>query len=152
MGGMSELRSSLPCVSVLRELSAASAYRADALAARVGITTRHLRRLFKRHFGCSPSSWLREERLRIAHQLLPSASSVKEVAHALAFVHTSHFCRDFRKRFGCRPSELMETRQHEVSLLNRSVPFNRAPRASRLPYSDVPARSSIAFARRPLER
>jgi transcriptional regulator GlxA family with amidase domain len=97
--------------TALRDMSSASAYRVVALADRLGVTPRHLRRLFMRQLGCTPERWLHEERLQRALLLLPSAPSVKAVACALAFGNASHFCRDFRVRFGYTPSELTHKRQ-----------------------------------------
>ena len=108
-------RSALLDAPTLRAMSAASAYSATELAEQLAVSPRHLRRLFVRHFGCTPVLWLREERLQAALRLLPAAASVKEVAHALAFRHTSHFCRDFRARFGYRPSELVNTTRARVT-------------------------------------
>jgi AraC-like DNA-binding protein len=93
-------------VATLRSMSSASAYDPDVLASRLGVSQRHLRRLFVTQFGCSLARWLREERLQTALGLLRSAASVKEVGYALAFANMSQFCRDFRVRFGCTPSEL----------------------------------------------
>ncbi len=98
-------------VKTLSSMSAASAYSAVRLAARLGISPRHLRRLFVKQFGRSPNQWLREERLQAALRLLPSAASVKEVACALGFRSPSQFGRDFLSRFGCRPSELLRRRK-----------------------------------------
>jgi AraC-like DNA-binding protein len=63
--------------------------------------------MFTSQFGRPPEDWLREERLQAALRLLPAATSVKEVAYALAFPQVSQFCRDFKARFGCTPSEWM---------------------------------------------
>lgn len=95
----------LPDVSSLRALSAECGYDAALLATRLRISTRHLRRLFMKHLGCSAASWLREERLQSAQRALLSASCVKEVAHGHAFRNASQFCRDFKARFGVTPSE-----------------------------------------------
>jgi AraC-like DNA-binding protein len=100
-------RSPLPDVATLRALSAAGNYDAAILAARLGVSPRHLRRLFLEHLGCSTASWLKEERLQCALSSLVSAKSVKEVAHELAFRSVSQFCRDFRARFGATPSEYL---------------------------------------------
>ena len=87
--------------------SEACAYDVTALAAHLGVSVRHLQRLFARHLQCAPRAWLREQRLQAARRLLLGApASVKEVALKLSFRHPSQFCRDFRVRFGCTPAEL----------------------------------------------
>ena len=94
----------------LETLSAASevcGYDVTTLAAHLGVSVRHLQRLFARHLQCAPRAWLREQRLQAARRLLLGApASVKEVALKLSFRHPSQFCRDFRVRFGCTPAEL----------------------------------------------
>jgi AraC-like DNA-binding protein len=90
----------------LRASSAACAYNSTALAHRMGISGRQLRRLFSRELNCPPRTWLREERLQLARRMLNGSASVKEVALSLYFRHASQFCRDFRSRFGYPPSDL----------------------------------------------
>jgi AraC family transcriptional regulator of adaptative response / DNA-3-methyladenine glycosylase II len=106
-------QSTLLDAPTLCAMSAASAYDAAVLAARLGVTPRHLNRLFSRYLDCSPERWLREQRLQVALRLLPTAGSVKEVAYGLAFPQASQFCRDFRARFGFRPSALITKSEPE---------------------------------------
>ena len=93
-------------LEVVRAMTGACAYNATRLADALGVSGRHLRRLFMRELRCPPRTWLREERLQTARQLLRSAATVQEVAQALSFRNASQFCRDFRARFGQTPSEL----------------------------------------------
>jgi transcriptional regulator GlxA family with amidase domain len=111
----------LPQLSTLRALSVACSFDTGVLAARLRISTRHLRRLFLNHLGCSAASWLREERLQCAFRSLSSAHSVKEVAHALGFRNTSQFCRDFRWRFGATPSEYLRRHFFDIRPNQRSI-------------------------------
>jgi AraC-like DNA-binding protein len=97
-------------VSVLEEASANGRYRVSELAEYFGISPRQLRRVFARHAGCSPEGWLREARLQAALRMLPTATSVKQVAYDLNFRHSAQFCRDFRARFGSTPSKYMQKR------------------------------------------
>jgi transcriptional regulator GlxA family with amidase domain len=99
-------RKALLNLEVIRSISAECAYNASALAEHMGISLRQLQRLFARQTGCSPRSWLREERLQTAHRLLLRSTSIKEVALSLSFPNASQFCRDFRSRFGYTPSTL----------------------------------------------
>src|SRR2546425_585695 len=46
----------------------------SGLAERLGVTDRHLRRLFARHLGASPAEVLRTRRLHLARQLLENSS------------------------------------------------------------------------------
>jgi AraC-like DNA-binding protein len=112
-------------LSILEIASVECRYRLPELASRLGISSRHLRRVFLRLFDCSPADWLREQRLQAATRLLPLAPSVKEVAHELNFRNTQQFSRDFRLRFGCTPSAWMRRAAAAPQLV--SNPTARAP-------------------------
>jgi transcriptional regulator GlxA family with amidase domain len=88
----------------LRPLASASGYKGPQLAHFLGVSSRHLLRLFSRHLACTPQTWLTEQRLLDARHLLQTASSVKQVAHTLGYRKVSQFSRDFRRRFGVSPS------------------------------------------------
>lgn len=107
----------------LRAAGAECRYSVALLAERMRISPRHLRRLFRKHLGCSPDSWVREQRMQMALSLLPSASCVKEVAYALSFRHPPQFCREFRARFGCSPRQYRELSRRRS---NDGPPFSRS--------------------------
>jgi len=98
-------------LETLRGFSAECGYNATALAKRLNMSLRQLQRLFRRQIGCPPRTWLREERLQIAHRLLLGSASIKEVSLTLSFRQPSQFCRDFRKRFGYTPSTLKKSKR-----------------------------------------
>jgi transcriptional regulator GlxA family with amidase domain len=91
----------------LPELASSCGYSSRELARAIGITQRHLQRLFAAKIGCTPRTWLNEQRLLAARQMLCTARAVKEVAHSLGFPTVSQFSRDFRSHFGVRPSSLI---------------------------------------------
>jgi AraC-like DNA-binding protein len=91
----------------MRELASAHGYKSRALAAALGISTRHLQRTFGCVFGQTPQAWLNEQRLLAARQMLHGARSVKEVAYKLGFGNATQFTRDFRRSFGYLPSTLL---------------------------------------------
>ena len=96
--------------TVLRELAKLALlcqYDIHRLAAALGMSVRHLQRLFAHMGQRSPGGWLRQECLLAAKRQLRDASSVKEVAHTLGFRSASHFSRDFRRHFGMTPSTWM---------------------------------------------
>jgi transcriptional regulator GlxA family with amidase domain len=97
----------------LTELAAKCAYRAPELARELGITPRHLQRLFAAQLGRGPQEWLNERRLLAAGEMLRSAKAVKEVAYRLGFPSASQLSRDFRNHFGIRPSELLFQRDEK---------------------------------------
>ncbi|MFZ5892051.1 MAG: helix-turn-helix transcriptional regulator [Myxococcota bacterium] len=85
----------------------ASGYRARSLAERVGVTPRHLQRLFQARFGMGPQAWIDDYRLALAFKRLEKGQPVKEVAYDLQFRQPSHFSRKFKERYGYPPSELI---------------------------------------------
>ncbi len=78
----------------MRKVAFYCRYRSSGLATEIGVSERHLRRLFSDCLGCSPHAWMREERLQLARRMLATPRSVKEVAYELAYKQPSQFCRD----------------------------------------------------------
>ena len=79
--------------------------RAD-LAASVGLSTRQLERLFRRHLDHSPKNYYLELRLRRSRQLLmQTGMSVLDVALACGFVSASHFSKCYREYFDKTPRD-----------------------------------------------
>jgi AraC family transcriptional regulator of adaptative response / DNA-3-methyladenine glycosylase II len=79
----------------------------DAVAARLGITDRHLRRAFGAEFGVSPVEFAQTQRLLLAKRLLTdTALPVTEVAFASGFGSVRRFNALFRQRYRLRPRQL----------------------------------------------
>ncbi|HEX9193694.1 MAG TPA: AlkA N-terminal domain-containing protein [Burkholderiales bacterium] len=79
----------------------------DSLAARLGITDRHLRRAFGAEFGVSPVEFAQTQRLLLAKRLLTdTALPVTEVAFASGFGSVRRFNALFRQRYRLRPGQL----------------------------------------------
>jgi AraC-like DNA-binding protein len=89
---------------LLRDLAPRCRYSGRELASILGVSTRHLQRLFASRVQRCPQRLLKEERLLSAQQLLQTAASVKEVAYGLGFRQASQFSRDYKHHFGVRPS------------------------------------------------
>ena len=76
------------------------------LAASVGLSTRQLERLFRKHLNTTPKHYYLELRLRRSRQLLmQTGMSVLGVALACGFVSASHFSKCYREYFGKAPHE-----------------------------------------------
>ena len=78
----------------------------EAIAAKVGVTTRHLQRLFRTHTGASPAKFYMDLRLRQAQLLLQQTRmTVLEVAVAVGFTSHSHFSKRYRERYNRTPQQ-----------------------------------------------
>ncbi len=79
----------------------------EALAARLGVGERQLRRLFQRHLGASPGSVARTRRLHFAKKILDESSlPIAEVALASGFSSVRRFNAAMRNSFHKTPSAL----------------------------------------------
>ena len=66
----------------------------------------HLAREFRRHFGLSVGSYLRQVRTeRAAHLLRHTRSGITEIALGCGFASHAHLCRVFKAHFGVTPSQ-----------------------------------------------
>jgi AraC family transcriptional regulator of adaptative response / DNA-3-methyladenine glycosylase II len=85
--------------------------RLPALAARLGVTDRHLRRIFQAAHGVSPHDFLSTRRLLLAKQLLTdTAEPVTQVALASGFDSLRRFNAAFAERYRFNPSQLRRQR------------------------------------------
>lgn len=79
----------------------------DALASRLGIGPRHLRRLFLQHLGASPITVAQTRRLQFAKKLLDESQlHMREIAMASGFGSIRRFNACFQKTYGRSPSHL----------------------------------------------
>ena len=71
----------------------------EDLAARIGVTSRHLRRIFDDEFGVSPIEYVQTQRLLLAKRLLTDTSlPVVDVAVASGFRSVRRFNALIRQR------------------------------------------------------
>ncbi|WKE64464.1 AlkA N-terminal domain-containing protein [Gallaecimonas kandeliae] len=79
----------------------------EALAERLGVTDRHLRRTFHETFGISPVAYAQTQRLLLAKKLLSSTQlPVTQVAMASGFGSLRRMNSLFAERYGLSPSRL----------------------------------------------
>lgn len=79
------------------------------VAEHVGMAPAHLCGVFRREAGRSVHGYVRELRLRAAHDRLPECSgNLSDLALEVGFSHASHFSHAFRQHFGEPPSSLGE--------------------------------------------
>jgi AraC family transcriptional regulator len=74
------------------------------LAAAAGVHPVYLARVFRRHFGCSLTAYLRQLRVRAAAAALADEpDGIAAVAGGSGFADQSHLCRSFRAVLGVAP-------------------------------------------------
>jgi AraC-like DNA-binding protein len=83
----------------------------SSIAARSQVSVRSLQQGFKRHLGMSPMSYLREVRLRRAHQALlesdPSSVTVASVAYDWGFTNLGRFAAAHTARYDEPPAKTL---------------------------------------------
>lgn len=95
-------------VAAARMIDAAAGATAIAqIAAQIGVTERHLRRVFTEHFGVAPIEYAQTRRLLLAKQLLTETGlPVVEVALLAGFGSLRRLNALFRERYRLTPSAL----------------------------------------------
>jgi AraC family transcriptional regulator of adaptative response / DNA-3-methyladenine glycosylase II len=79
----------------------------EGIASRMGMTPRHLRRLFTRAFGVAPVAYAQTQRLLLAKRLLTETRlPVTDVAFSSGFSSLRRFHALFRQRYGMTPTDL----------------------------------------------
>ncbi len=102
------------------------------LAARLGVSDRHLRRLFEAQFGVSPLQYLQTRRLLTAKQLLADTDlPIAQVAPMSGFASLRRFNAAFAQHYGLNPSALRRARgtdqvgaSHTVARLGYRPPYD----------------------------
>ena len=95
------------------------------LALRLGVSDRHLRRVFDTHLGLSPLQYLQTRKLLTAKQLLAdTALPISQVAMASGFGSLRRFNAAFVAHYGLNPSAMRRQPQRaEASAGNASKPI-----------------------------
>lgn len=100
----------------------------DDLAYHVGLSRRHLERLFKKHLDSVPSRFYLQLRLDKARQMLRDTDrSIVEVGMACGFSSASHFSTTYRTHFNVTPRQERGRATHVESspAWNHSVAIQR---------------------------
>ena len=116
----------------------------DAVAARLGITDRHLRRAFGAEFGVSPVEFAQTQRLLLAKRLLTdTALPATEVAFASGFGSLRRFNALFKQRYRLQPGQLRKQMKTNGVAASDALKFELSFR----PPFDWPAVSAFLGAR-----
>jgi transcriptional regulator GlxA family with amidase domain len=93
-------------IAIAMESSIENPITIHELTSELGLSLRHVERLFKRYVGMTPVHYYLDLRLRRARQLLlQTKMSVVDVAVSCGFQSASHFSKSYRKRFGYPPNQ-----------------------------------------------
>jgi AraC family transcriptional regulator, regulatory protein of adaptative response / DNA-3-methyladenine glycosylase II len=96
--------------------SIGSALDLERIATRVGVTSRHLRRIFADEFGVTPVSYVQTRRLLCAKQLLTDTTlSVTEIAYASGFQSLRRMNALFAARYRFAPGQLRKSTQSKLA-------------------------------------
>jgi len=78
----------------------------DSIAQQVGMSATRLKAGFKQHYGSGLYTYLRQQRMQLALELLADRNkTIKAIAKTTGFRHTSNFTHAFKKAFGVTPGE-----------------------------------------------
>ncbi len=102
----------------LSQIAREGDFRMSCLCDRIGVSERHLRRVFDEGLGIAPKEWLRQERMVAARKLLRHGSPIKEVAIDLGFSNSKVFSRDFVAFHGVKPTDFQ---RKESSYVLRAI-------------------------------
>jgi len=99
----------------------------DDLASLIGVSRRHLERLFKQHLQAMPSQYYLELRLEKARQQLRNASHpILQVGLMCGFSSASYFSTSYRNHFGITPRQERRQAQLAEGLLDLQTSFGRS--------------------------
>lgn len=93
----------------------------EQLAQRLGITSRHLRRIFVAQFGMTPIKFAQIQRLLFAkHLLINTALTVTDVALAVGFGSLRHFNTLFKRFYQINPTQFRQKAVTKEKILTTS--------------------------------
>ncbi len=105
------------------------------LAQRLGVSDRHLRRIFEARFGVSPLQYLQTRRLLSAKQMLTDTPlPVSEVARLSGFASVRRFNAAFSEHYALKPTQLRHAGAHRET--DRPEPGIVVKLAYRPPYDE----------------
>ncbi|MCO5976173.1 Ada metal-binding domain-containing protein [Ideonella oryzae] len=93
-----------------------------AVAVRLGVTERHLRRIFQAEHGVSPIQWITTRRLLLAKRLLTdTALPITQVAETAGFGSLRRFNALFQERYRLTPTSLRKQQPGQETLAPEGV-------------------------------
>ncbi len=99
----------------------------EALAQRLGVTSRHMRRLFEEHLGASPIAIAQSRRIHFARTLLADTSlPITDVAFAAGFGSVRRFNAEMKRAYRMAPRDMRRGRMADEGDIVVRLPY-RAP-------------------------
>jgi len=99
----------------------------EVLAQRLGVTSRHMRRLFEEHLGASPIAVAQSRRIHFARTLLADTSlPITDVAFAAGFGSVRRFNAEMKRAYRMAPRDMRRGRVADEGDIVVRLPY-RAP-------------------------
>ncbi|MDH3198425.1 MAG: helix-turn-helix domain-containing protein, partial [Candidatus Krumholzibacteria bacterium] len=109
----------------------------DVLAARLGVTSRHLRRLFIEHLGAAPVAIAQARRVHFARALVDDTRlPITDIALGSGFASVRRFNHVFKRTFTRSPSEMRRFRSRNDHAAARGSAAAETGLALRLPFRE----------------
>ena len=113
-------------IEACRLLEGERALRSDAVAARVGLSTAHFARAFKKHTGVTPQAYRRRVFAQRAKRELARTASVMQAAYAAGYATPSRFYDSVAPELGMKPSAIRRgARDQQVHYTVRSCSLGK---------------------------
>lgn len=93
-----------------------SGYKVIEMSKLLGISSRHLERMFYDALGLSPKQWLRQERMVRARYLVREGYSLKHISVFLGFKRYSHFIAEVRAFYDIPPVQMVDLEKRRCTL------------------------------------
>jgi len=98
----------------------------DALAERLGVTSRHMRRLFEEHLGASPNAVALSRRIHFARTLITDTSlPIADVAFAAGFGSLRRFNTAMKRAYRMAPREMRRGRVADDGDIVVRLPYRK---------------------------
>ena len=92
---------------------------------RLGVSDRHLRRLFVEHYGVSPIQYAQTQRLLFARKLIFETDlSFTQIAMAANFGSVRRMNALFHERYGCNPTQMRRGKRTEGGDIILRIPYS----------------------------
>ena len=86
-----------------------SEFTSEDFASEIGMSRMQLHRKLKSLLGVTSTEFLRNERLKVAAELLKQGNgNISEIAYSVGFNDVSYFSKCFKEMYQCTPSEIIE--------------------------------------------